>query len=338
MKAFTKRGLAVFTALTMSIGLLAACGNTAEETTTTAATQAEETEGELVNPDLSDLGGIMVYTRDSASGTREAFQDVIGFGDEEDGQDALVATAIETSGNGDMATKVGQDTAGIGYVSLTTDMEANNIKTVAFNSVEPSEETVLDGTYTLSRPFNYVTRASGDFVDDETEELVAAFVAFLTESEEGMEVIQAEGGIVDSANASPWAEVAADYPVVNEDNSSRTIRTKGSTSVAKIIEAASQAFSPLAGNVVFEMDQTGSGDGWKRVLGGDKDGASAGEIGFASRGFKDEEPTDEALAAGTFNTDAVVVVVEAGNGLVNLTTEQVEAIYTGDIASWADVE
>ena len=283
----------------------------------------------------SDSTSIHVYTRDSSSGTREAFEGAIGFGDE----DVLTSTASEVSSNGDMATRVGQDPNGIGYVSLTTDFEGNNLKPLTFEGVEPSSETVLDGSYLMQRPFNFVTRASGDFVSDDMEQLVDAFIAYITESEEGLSVIEEAGGIVDYSNARPWAEIAAEYPVLEQDNSSLTIRTGGSTSVEKCINAALTAFQPLAGDVQFAMNQTGSGDGYKRVLGEEKDGANAVEIGFASRPFEAEEDVTNAMDSGSFCLDAVVTVVSADNtALDNITAAQLKEIYLGNVTDFGSLE
>ena len=284
--------------------------------------------------DTETTGTINVYTRDSSSGTREAFEGAI---DLEEG--ALTATASEVSSNGDMAAKVGADANGIGYVSLTTDFTANNVTPLSFNGVEASIATVLDGTYTMARPFNFVTRTAGDYESDEMEQLVAAFIAYITESEEGLAVIESKGGIVDYTNARPWDEIAADYPVLMQDNSALTIRTGGSTSVEKAIKAALTEFQALAGNVQFAMDQTGSSDGQKRVLGEEKDGANAKEIGFASRPFKDTEDVSGAMESGAFCMDAVVVVVNSGNtALTDITTDGINGIYSGAITSFSEVE
>ena len=276
---------------------------------------------------------IHVYTRDASSGTREAFEDAIGLKEGE-----LTDAASETSSNGDMATKVGEDAAGIGYVSLSTDFEANNVKPLKFEGVEASNETVLDGTYGMQRPFNFVTRASGDYESDDKEQLVAAFIAYITESEEGKAVIESEGGIVDYTDARPWAEIAQDYPGLEQDNSGITIRTGGSTSVEKAINAALTAFQPLAGNVQFAMNQSGSGDGYKRVLGEENDGANAADIGFASRPFEAEEDVSTAMASGSFCQDAVVVIVEANNALEDLTAAQIKDIYSGAITDFSSLE
>lgn len=276
---------------------------------------------------------INVYTRDASSGTREAFEGAIGL---EEGE--LTSNVSEVSSNGDMATKVGADENGIGYVSLTTNFEANNIKPLSFEGVAPSNETVLDGTYKMQRPFMYVTRASGDYASEDLEQLTAAFVAYITESEEGLSVIESAGGIVDYTNAKPWAEIAVNYPVLNQDNSALTIRTCGSTSVEKCISAALEAFQPLAGNVNYAMNQTGSGDGQARVLGDEKDGANAAEIGFASRAFKEEEDVSGAMASGEFCKDAVVAVVNANNALENITASQLHDIYAGSVTDFGDLK
>ncbi|NLM18690.1 MAG: hypothetical protein GX217_01540 [Clostridiaceae bacterium] len=276
-------------------------------------------------------GQINVYTRDAASGTREGFEKVVGF------EDQLTDKANEVASNGEMATQVGSDVQGIGYVSLTTDFAANNLHPANYEGVEPSIETVIDGSYLLSRPFCYTTRASGDYESDEKEQLVKAFIAFMTESTEGKEAVLSAGGIVDVDDSTPWEELKADHPIVDQDNSTITIKTGGSTSVEKTLTAALEAFQPLAGNFEKVVEQTGSSDGWKRTLGGDKDGPNRADIGFASRNFKDEEPTEDAISAAKYCDDAIVVVIEKNNPLTNFTQQNLFDIFTGAVTNWEDI-
>ena len=67
-------------------------------------------------------GAFQVYTRDSSSGTREAFEKGVDFEGE------LTKKAHEVASNDDMAAKVGADLNGIGYTSLSTDFEKNGGK------------------------------------------------------------------------------------------------------------------------------------------------------------------------------------------------------------------
>lgn len=305
-----------------------------EETDAEAEVEEEEAEEEVEEEPATDglSGQINVYSRDAASGTRDGFESVVDF------EDQLTDSANEVASNGEMATQVGKDAQAIGYVSLTTDFEANNLKAVNYEGAIPTEENVLSGEYQLSRPFDFATRAEGDYASDEEEQLVKAFVAFLTESQEGLEAVASEGGIVDLEAATPWDELKADHPIVDQDNSGITIRTGGSTSVEKTVRAALEAFVPYAGNFQFEMDQTGSGDGWKRVLGDEKDGPTSAHIGFASRHFKDEEDVSGAIASGTYCLDAIVTVVEANNPIEDFTQQQLFDIFTGALENWEDVQ
>lgn len=280
-------------------------------------------------------GDIKIYTRDSSSGTREAFEKGVGFEKE------LVKTAIEVTSNEDMAAKVGGDQNGIGYTSLSTDFEKNGVKTLKYENVEASSSTVIDGSYKLQRPFNFVTRAKGDFGKTEKEEITLAFLDYLKNSSEGMAIVKKNGGEVDTSKAVAWSELAKKHPIVNKDNSAITIKTGGSTSVEKTVRAALEAFSPMAGNFKFSMHQTGSGASVSSTLGKDKDGPNSVDIGFASRPFKTDgsEDISKALSQGQYCIDAVVAVVNKKNtNITNITKAQLKDIFTGKITKWEDIK
>lgn len=279
-------------------------------------------------------GDIKVYTRDSSSGTREAFEKGVDF------EGKLVKTANEVSSNDDMAAKVGADVNGIGYTSLSTDFEKNGVKAVKYEGVVASSDTVLDGSYKLQRPFNFVTRAAGDFDSKEKEQLVQAFLDYLQNSSEGLAVVKKNGGEVDLSKAEAWDELAKKHPIVNKDNSGITITTCGSTSVDKTIKAALESFSPMAGNFKFVMNQSGSGDAVPRVLGAEKDGANKGDIGFASRAFKEDgsEDISKAMESGQYCIDAVVAVVNKENSIEDITQAQLKSVFTGETTKWEDVK
>lgn len=341
-----KKYLVIVLSLIMIVSAVAACGSNNDssepaetdaetEVQTDAETEAEAEIEEEVE-ETEDAGGEMtgqinVYTRDAASGTREGFEGVVDFAEQ------LTDSANEVASNGEMATQVGQDSQAIGYVSLTTDFAANNLKAVSYEGVEPAIENVLDGSYLLNRPFCYTTRAAGDYENDEQEQLVAAFIDFMTESYEGKEAVFSAGGIVDVDDSTPWDELKADHPIVDQDNSGITITTGGSTSVEKTLTAALDAFKPLAGNFETVVNQTGSSDGWARTLGDDKDGPNASDIGFASRNFKDEEDVSSALSSDKYCDDAIVTVVEANNPLSDFTQQQLFDIFTGAALNWEEI-
>ena len=281
-------------------------------------------------------GDIKVYTRDSSSGTREAFEKGVDF------EGSLTKNAIEVSSNDDMAAKVGADKNGIGYTSLSTDFEKNSVSALQYEGVTASSESVLDGSYKLQRPFMYVTRAAGDYGSDDKEQLVQAFLDFMQNSTEGMAIVKKNGGEVDESKAKPWDELSKKYEaVLGKDNSAITITTCGSTSVEKTVKASLEAFSPMAGNFKFTMNQSGSGDAVPRVLGKEKDGPNKGDIGFASRAFKEDgsEDISKAMESGQYCIDAVVAVVNKENtDVTSLTQAQLKSIFTGETLKWEDIK
>ena len=281
-------------------------------------------------------GDIKVYTRDSSSGTREAFEKGVDF------EGSLTKNAIEVSSNDDMAAKVGADKNGIGYTSLSTDFEKNGVSALQYEGVTASSESVLDGSYKLQRPFMYVTRAAGDYGSDDKEQLVQAFLDFMQNSTEVMAFFKKNGGEVDESKAKPWDELSKKYEaVLGKDNSAITITTCGSTSVEKTVKASLEAFSPMAGNFKFTMNQSGSGDAVPRVLGKEKDGPNKGDIGFASRAFKEDgsEDISKAMESGQYCIDAVVAVVNKENtDVTSLTQAQLKSIFTGETLKWEDIK
>ena len=281
-------------------------------------------------------GDIKVYTRDSSSGTREAFEKGVDF------EGSLTKNAIEVSSNDDMAAKVGADKNGIGYTSLSTDFEKNGVSALQYEGVTASSESVLDGSYKLQRPVMYVTRAAGDDGNDDKEQLVQAFLDFMQNSTEGMAIVKKNGGEVDESKAKPWDELSKKYEaVLGKDNSAITITTCGSTSVEKTVKASLEAFSPMAGNFKFTMNQSGSGDAVPRVLGKEKDGPNKGDIGFASRAFKEDgsEDISKAMESGQYCIDAVVAVVNKENtDVTSLTQAQLKSIFTGETLKWEDIK
>ena len=142
--------------------------------------------GEITN--WSELGGadaeIAVFGRENGSGTRSAFEEIVGV------EDACAYTN-EYSSTGDVIGNVASNPNAIGYASLSAVDES--VVALMVNGVAPSEDTVKDGSYEIQRPFVIVT------VDG--TELSPAAQAFLdyAMSAEVADIIAAAGAV--SANA-----------------------------------------------------------------------------------------------------------------------------------------
>jgi len=295
-----------------------------------------ETTEEITTVSEFDLDSLIkVYTRDTTSGTREAFFKGIEFDDAVEDNQYLVNGYIEVDGNGSMISSVNGDDYGIGYISLSS-LEESGLIGLDFEGVTPSEANVLNDTYGLKRPFNYMIRSDWTGMDTE-QEIIEAFLAYMY-TVDGKSTIQNHSGIVSIETAdSLWDDIKSNYDVCTQDNSDVTVLFGGSTSVESIARALSAEFSAKCGNFIAEHNHTGSGDAYLRVQGSEADGANKLHIGFASRDFKSTEP-GAIDTYGQICWDAVVVVVNGlNNVLSNITVEDIKKIYAGEITHWSEL-
>lgn len=128
--------------------------------------------------DWSEAGGkkgpITVVVREEGSGTRGAFQDIV-LG--KDGK--FIANAVVQNSTGAIKTAVTKDVNAVGFMSLgSVDSE---VKAVKVDGVEPSEASVLDGSYKISRPFLFLTKGN-------PEPSTKAFIDFVL-SEDGQKIV-----------------------------------------------------------------------------------------------------------------------------------------------------
>ncbi|MBN2299727.1 MAG: substrate-binding domain-containing protein [Acholeplasmataceae bacterium] len=277
---------------------------------------------------------ITVYTRDTTSGTRAGFMSNIDFDEAETSDDVLVEGFVIKDNTGIM-TAMTTDEFGIGYVSLSSINDT--IKAVNYEGVVPSVANVINDTYGLKRPFMWMTRDAGDYSSTAVEDLVNAFIAFLSTSD-ASDIINNNGAVA-LTSSTTWDSIKADYPITTQDNSAVTVRFGGSDSIQKVAEALTQAFVAKAGNFIAEHDHTGSGDAYKRTQDpAIKDTSVGKDVGFASRYFKDTEKVGVLEDnMGQLSWDAIVVIIHKNNPLNDLTAEQIKAIYDGTYLTWSDL-
>lgn len=137
--------------------------------------------GEITN--WSELGGadepIVVIGREAGSGTRGAFEELLGIED-------VCAYANELDSTGAVIAKVASTPGAIGYASL--DAIDDSVTAVSLEGVAPTVENIKAGSYFLSRPF--VMATMGEI--SAQNELIQAFFAYLT-GDEGRAVVEAVG-------------------------------------------------------------------------------------------------------------------------------------------------
>lgn len=140
--------------------------------------------GEIKN--WSELGGadqpIVVIGREAGSGTRDAFEELMGVKDS-------CNYAQELDSTGTVLAKVSSTPGAIGYVSL--DVVDSSVIGLKIGGVEPTEEQILAGNYILQRPFVMATKGT----IEEQNEVVKAWFAYIS-SDAGKEVIKKVGLII----------------------------------------------------------------------------------------------------------------------------------------------
>lgn len=278
---------------------------------------------------------IKLYTRDTDSGTRDGFFTGIGLEDAKADNAPLSKDISTATNNGNMISVVKNDEYGIGYISLST-LKDSGLVGLSYEGVEPTEENVLNNTYSLTRNFNYIIRDS--YSSQDKKDIVEAFIAYMG-TQEGKLTMKAEGGIVSISNDDPtWDEIKANYPITQQDNSDITMYFGGSTSVSETAKALADEFTTLCGNVKFNHNYLGSGDAYTKTQGENKDVEGAFDMAFASREFKltSSEPAKEGTY-GKMCVDAIVAVVNSANTYRATDAETLVKMYTGKVSTWAEV-
>ncbi|MDD3725939.1 MAG: phosphate ABC transporter substrate-binding protein, partial [Candidatus Ratteibacteria bacterium] len=129
----------------------------------------------------SQIGGqnlkIVVVSRDSSSGTFEAFNELALKGTK------VRPDALMQASNQAVATTVAQTPGAIGYVGLA--YITGSVRPVAVNGVLPSKETVLSRKYKYARPLFMYT-------DGEPRGTVKQFIDFVL-SKEGQKLVEELG-------------------------------------------------------------------------------------------------------------------------------------------------
>lgn len=139
--------------------------------------------GEVTN--WKELGGadmeIVVVSREDGSGSRDSFQEIVGYSSGE-----LVRSAIIASGNGNIKTTVAGNKHAVGFISF--EYIDSSISTIDINGVEATAENVLQQKYSLSRPFLFVHK------EDQITDAGKQFIEYIL-SPDGQAIVAETGAI-----------------------------------------------------------------------------------------------------------------------------------------------
>ena len=151
------------------IGIIVNNANTVEDLTTDQI--AAIATGEVTN--WKEVGGpdaeIVMIGREAGSGTRDGFESILKVSD-------LCKYAQELTATGAVIAAVQANENAIGYASLAA--LDDSVKALKVNGIACTEETVKDGSYTVQRPFVFVTKDGA-----EQTPAVKAFIDFATSAD-----------------------------------------------------------------------------------------------------------------------------------------------------------
>ena len=256
---------------------------------------------------------ISVLSREDGSGTRGAFIELFGIEQKDaDGNkvDMTTEEAAITNSTSVMMTSVANDEYAIGYISLGS--LNDTVKAVAIDGAAPSVDTVKDGSYKVVRPFNIVV------MEDALTPVDQDFINFIL-SVDGQAVVAENGYIALDAEEA-----------FESDMSEGKIVVGGSSSVSPVMEKLVEAYQVINTNAEIEIQTTDSSTGVSSAIDGTYN------IGMASRELKDTE-TEQGATAVKIADDGIAVIVNNGNPIEELASEQVLAIYTGEVYTWDEL-
>lgn len=267
---------------------------------------------------------INVYNRESGSGTRDAFLELLGIEDTD-----LVQSGSALSSTGAVLNAVMDDPNGIGYISLGS--LDSSVKALTIDGVAASAENVINQTYSVWRPFEMIYLTE----NREDNDLLNDFITYL-ESADAQEVIT-EYGYVSTASNAPAYEAP-------ESLTETSLTIGGSTSVQPLMSIDEEdavclisAYKEACGlDVEITYDGTGSGTGRQNAANGTYD------IGFASAEVTEEDMNAE-NPIGDFEiyqlcADGIAIIVNTENTVSGVTTAQLKDIYTGVVTDWSEIE
>lgn len=249
-------------------------------------------------------GAISVITREDGSGTRGAFTELCGI--IEDDKDNTVSSAEVTNSTAVMLTTVAGNAASIGYVSVGS--LDDSVKALEVDGVAPSVDTVADGSYSISRPFNIVTK-DGEELSDAAQD----FFNYIM-STDAADVISKEGYVAQGTES------------YTSNGAKGSVVVAGSSSVTPVMTKLKEVYADVNPDVTVDVQQSDSTTGVTSTQEGVCD------IGMASRELKD---TETGVKSTVLAMDGIAVIVNKDNSLDAITKDQIKQIYTGEITEWS---
>ncbi len=241
---------------------------------------------------------IDVFIRGADSGTQEVFYDWLGR--------EIVSTADLYDTNLELKTAISESQysigiVGLGYIDSTVSaLEIDD----GSGFVAPSNNTVFDGSYPITRDLFFVTSGY-------PSTLAANFITYMM-SEEGRAVVEERG-------YAPFEYLTGELTI------------SGSTTIDPIVSVVATWFEYLNPGITVTISGGGSDPGISAAAGDTID------IGMSSRDLTSAETTaNPNLNLTSIANDGIAMIVNPSNPITQLTGDQVRGIFNGTITNWSN--
>lgn len=120
------------------------------------------------------------------------------------------------------------------------------------------------------------------------------------------------------------------YAIVSDDgDKAETISIQGSTTISPYMLKVQEVYEKKFG-VGFEITSNGSGTGASAVING------VADLAMLSRDLKPAEK-DKGLIQTVIGVDGIMTIANNDAGVSNITVENLEKIYSGEITNWNEI-
>lgn len=256
---------------------------------------------------------ITAVVREEGSGTRNIFAQLFHLVREgaEDLADLTFEGAKIKERSGDVRAAVADDPYAIGYLSFS--LLDNSVKALRIDGVEASIGNVKNGNYPYSHRLTAVT-------PENPEDGAEDFLRFLRSSE-GQKIVE-EHGYISQSNTGAF----------QGKKPTGTLKISCADSAEKLMEKLAEGYGRVNDQLKIEITR-------KNADAALKDAAEKNSLSVLTRPLREKEKSvrDTRLAETVFAEDGIAVVVNPVNTAEDLSVEQVQKIYKGEIKKWSEV-
>lgn len=252
--------------------------------------------------DLSGMGEIHAVAREEGSGTKNEFDNLTGISDE--------VTKNHAKSTEEAMKQVASDKNAIAYAAYNAvKMKPKGIKVVAVDMIEPSDDTIGNGKYPLTR--TYYLCWNGDRTPAEQD-----FIKYIHTAGQGFV---------------PHYAVPISAPATFlSDKPTGHIKIAGSTSMADLVKDLAGKYMEKNPAVTIDFDVTDSTKGITAAI------KNQADLAMSSRHLKDYEA--ELLQTEPVARDGIAIIVNVDNPVQSLSKDQIQGIFSGKWKEWKEIQ